>query len=141
MQETTARRALFIEHEIVVSTYDIDFAGHVSNIAYLRWLEDMRLMLFEKYFPLEGFLKQGKSPVLAATNIQYRRPIRLFDKPRAHMWVSKMGNASMTIEAEIYVDGTLTTTAEHVGVFIEMASGKPIRLPADVVARYRAADQ
>lgn len=122
-------RALFIEHDIVVSTYDIDFANHVSNIAYLRWFEDMRLMLFEKYFPLKSFMDEGKTPVIASHHIQYKRPIRLFDKPHAVMWINQMGRAVFSAQAEIYVDGHVTTFVEHVGVFIDLASGKPIRVP------------
>lgn len=122
-------RALFIEHDIVVATYDIDFANHVSNIAYLRWFEDMRSKLFNKYFPLKNFLEVGKTPVIASHHIQYKRPIRLFDKPRGVMWISSMGKAMLTIDAELIVDGQVTTVVQHVGVFIELATGKPIRVP------------
>lgn len=129
MTNTTEQRALLITHDIKVSTYDIDFANHVSNISYLRWLEDMRLKVFDVYFPLRNFMEQGISPVLASTEIAYKRPITLFDQPRGIMWVSAMGAASLTMEAEIFVDSTLTTKVKHVGVFIEMASGKPVRIP------------
>ncbi|SRR5579875_286079 len=125
----TKSKGLFLEHDIVVRTYDIDYAGHVSNIAYLRWLEDMRNMMFEKYFPLQMFMKEGLGPVIASTHIEYKRAINLFDRPRGFMWVSAMGSASLTIEAEITVEGVLATTAKHVGVFINLATGKPVRLP------------
>ena len=121
---------LILEHKIVVRTYDIDSAGHVSNIAYLRWLEDMRLELFEKYFPLRTFVDVGITPVIASTHIEYKRPIKLFDKPEATMWVSGMKSATMQIEAEIRVDLALTTVASHVGVFINLATGRPVRIPA-----------
>src|SRR5262245_30154672 len=100
-------RGLFVEHQIPVRTYDIDYAGHVSNIAYLRWFEDMRTMLFEKYFPLQPFLDDGKTPVIASHFVQYKRPIKLFEKPHAVMWVSEVTPASMIINAEIRVDGDL----------------------------------
>ena len=31
-----------VRHSFRVMTYDIDFAGVVSNITYTRWLEDLR---------------------------------------------------------------------------------------------------
>ena len=141
MTADTRRLGLFIEHDINVGTYDIDFAGHVSNIAYLRWLEDMRLQLFDKYFPLQMFLKEDKTPVLAATNIQYRKPIRLFDRPHGVMWISKMGIASLTISAELYVDKQLTTQVEHVGVFIDLKTHKPIRMPQIIIDAYNKSAQ
>jgi len=48
---TEDKKILLIEKEIKVATYDIDFAGIVSNISYIRWLEDLRLAWLEKYFP------------------------------------------------------------------------------------------
>lgn len=122
-------RGLFLEHDIMVSTYDIDFAGHVSNIVYLRWFEDMRLLFFDKYFPLKDFLDEGKTPVIASHHIQYKKPIKLFDKPHGLMFVTKLGHATMTLRGELRVQDQLTTVVEHVGVFIDLASGKPIRVP------------
>jgi acyl-CoA thioester hydrolase len=135
-----ATKGLFIEHDIRVGTYDIDFAAHVSNISYLRWLEDMRGMLFDKYFPLKNFLAEDKTPVLSSTHIQYRRPIKLFDKPHGVMWISKVGLASLTILAEFYVDGELTTSVEHVGVFIDLKTGKAIRMPKIIVDAFKSAN-
>ncbi len=37
---TTATKHLEIELQLPVKTYDIDFAGIVSNIVYVRWFED-----------------------------------------------------------------------------------------------------
>jgi acyl-CoA thioester hydrolase len=31
--------------DLPIKTYDIDFAGIVSNIVYIRWLEDLRLKI------------------------------------------------------------------------------------------------
>ncbi len=135
----TSARPLLIKHDISVATYDIDFAGHVSNIAYLRWLEDMRLKIFDQHFPLADFMSQGLAPVLVSTNIEYKRPIKLFDKPRGLMWVSHMGNASLTIEAELLVNDQLTTKARHVGVFIDLSSAKPVRLPALCLNKFKEA--
>ena len=101
----------------------------------------MRLKLFEKYFPLKMFMDAGQTPVLAATNIQYKRPVRLFDQPHGVMWLSKMGHASVTFQAELYVDGQITTLAEHVGVFIESDTGKPIRLPQICVDKFKSATE
>jgi acyl-CoA thioester hydrolase len=129
-QRQRGERGLFVEHDIPVRTYDTDYAGHVSNIAYFRWFEDMRSMLFEKYFPLQPFLDEGSTPVIASHFIQYKRPIRLSDRPHAIMWVSELGNASMRMNAIIEVGGQIVTTVEHVGVFIDLKSGRPMRMPA-----------
>ena len=47
-----------------VKTYDVDFAGIVSNIVYVRWLEDLRLELLARTCPLARLVAEGIGPVL-----------------------------------------------------------------------------
>jgi acyl-CoA thioester hydrolase len=124
-----AMKSLYLEHDINVSTYDIDYAGHVSNTVYLCWLEDMRLKMFDLYCPLQDFLSLGVTPVLVSTEIHYKLPIKLFEKPRGKMWLSELSLSTLTIEAEIFLGEKLATTAKHVGVFVNIEKMKPIRVP------------
>lgn len=126
-------KAFLIEQDIRVATYDIDFAGHVSNISYLRWLEDMRRTMFDQYCPFEEFLKKGMTPVLVSTDIKYKKGIRLFDKPKCSMWISEITKTSLTVEAVIAVDDEVRTEVKHVGVFVNYQSLKPVRLPREFV--------
>jgi len=41
------KRTLNIDLPITVKTYDIDFMGIVSNISYVRWMEDLRLQFLD----------------------------------------------------------------------------------------------
>ncbi|MDZ4838278.1 MAG: thioesterase family protein [Candidatus Melainabacteria bacterium] len=136
MPNTTRTRCFEVTKEISIGTYDIDFAGHVSNIVYLRWMEDMRLMIFDKHFPLQGFMEQGLLPVLAATSIEYRKAIRLFDKPVGHMWIQEVRPASVIFGGEVVLDGAVTTTVTHTGVFVSATTMKPVRIPKVIVAKY-----
>ena len=96
-----ASRSLVTEMEFTVRMYDIDYNGHVSNIVYIRWLEDMRMVGFEKIASIEACLEAGHVPVLMNTNIDYIRPIKMFEKTKGLLWVSKFTRATFTIEAEI----------------------------------------
>jgi acyl-CoA thioester hydrolase len=125
---------------IPVRTYDIDFAGIVSNIVYIRWLEDLRLTMLANYLPLDMQMEQGWGPVLMSTNIEYKRPIRLFDKVVGHMWVSQIGNTSYTIDAEFVANGEIATTATQRGVFVDMKSMRPVRIPDHVRQRWLSED-
>jgi len=53
----TTTRPFEIQMPFNIRTYDINFAGIVSNIVYHRWLEDMRLDLIEQHLPLDSILK------------------------------------------------------------------------------------
>lgn len=140
MQSTNLKRCLEIQMPIRVRTYDIDSAGHVSNIAYLRWMEDMRLQIFIEHFSLESLMQKECTPVLANTYIVYKKPIKLFDNPVGYMWISHLGSASLKFEGEILVDGTVTTTVSHTGVFVDSTTMRPVKLPKMLVEKFREAE-
>ncbi len=129
-------KALLTIHNITVGTYDVDFAGHVSNLSYLRWLEDMRLKLFDNFFPLAKFIEKGLVPVIASTKIDYKKTIRLFDKPIGYMWIDSLGAASIKISACILLNSVVTTEASHVAVFIDQNSGKPVKVPQEIISAF-----
>lgn len=130
-------RPLSVDLPISVRTYDIDSAGHVSNIVYIRWLEDLRLELFEKHFSLQAFVQENITLVLASTHIEYKRSICLFDRVTAQMWVDSLTNATIKLKAEFYVDGTLTTEAWHIAVFVDLRTMKPRRVPEIVQTKFK----
>ncbi|MEW5959097.1 MAG: thioesterase family protein [Chloroflexota bacterium] len=130
-----------VELELPVRTYDIDFAGLVSNIVYIRWLEDLRLQILAEYLPLEQQLAQGYGPVLVSTQIEYRHPIRLFDRPVGRMWLDKLGRTSWTAKAEILLDGRAAAVATQVGVFVDYTTLKPVAVPAELRARFEQSQQ
>lgn len=132
-------RALQVDLPISVRTYDIDSAGHVSNIVYIRWLEDLRLELFEKHFSLQSFVKENITLVLSSTNIEYKRSIRLFDPVMAQMWVESLTNATIKLRAEFFVDGKVTTEASHTAVFVDLRTMKPRRVPEIVQKKFSLA--
>jgi len=115
-----------------VKTYDIDFAGVVSNIVYIRWLEDLRLAWFEAYYPLEKVLDVGYDPTLAETRIQYRRAIRLGDRPCGRMWMQKVKRLKGIVAAEISVDGKIAAVSEQTICLVERSRGRPVPFPEDL---------
>ena len=55
----------YYELPLRVQTYDIDFAGIVSNIVFIRWLEDLRLGLMDEAYPLVQALAEDVAPILS----------------------------------------------------------------------------
>jgi len=127
-----------VTHSIIVAGYDIDFAGIVSNIVYIRWLEDMRYKWLSTYMPLKEQVDLGVGPVLYSTFIEYHRPIRLFDEPVGRLWLKSIGKARWEVEAAITVGGKITTTATQTGVFVNLKTLRPVELPERLRADYNA---
>jgi acyl-CoA thioester hydrolase len=138
MQELQVKRRPFeIELALLVQTYDIDFAGIVSNIVYIRWLEDMRLKIMEQYLPLNNVIAKGYCPTLASTQIDYKKALRLFDRPVGKMWLSEASRLRFTMQAEIYRNEELVTEAKQVCFFVDTNTMRPLAIPDEFHAVYR----
>jgi len=130
-------RNLSIRREIKVASYDIDFAGIVSNISYIRWLEDLRLAWLEKYFSLNTQVDSGFIPILLETHIQYHHAIRLFDKVKGVMYVSRLHSHKWRVKAEFIVNEKVMALAEQKGVFVDRVKWRPIRIPEELKKIYK----
>ncbi|MCI0576450.1 MAG: acyl-CoA thioesterase [Chloroflexi bacterium] len=126
----TRLKPLSIELTLTVKTYDVDFAGIVSNIVYIRWLEDLRLQILAEYLPLAGLIAAGVGPVLTRTEIEYRRPLRLGDEAVGRMWVSKLGRLRWEVTAEIVMGEEVAAAAVQTGIFVTLATLRPAPVPA-----------
>ena len=132
-------RPLIVSLPFTVKTYDIDFAGHVSNIVYIRWLEDLRLHFLDTYFPLADQMAESYAPILIRTEIDYKRALRLFDTPiEGQMWLSDAGRLKWCLEAEFTLDTEVAAASVQYGVFIDMSTHRPIPLPEPLRSRYHA---
>jgi acyl-CoA thioester hydrolase len=121
----------FVSLEFPPRTYDIDFAGVVGNIVFIRWLEDLRLTLMAAAYPIEDALKEDVAPVLLSTRIDYERPVTIGDAV-----IGKMERVRWHVAAEFAVGERIHATAEQVGVFVRLSTKKPIPPPERLRAHY-----
>ena len=130
------QKQLEVTLDLSVKTYDIDFAGIVSNIVYLRWLEDLRLAMLATYLPLKQLMARGYCPIIASSQIEYKKALRMFDRPVGKMWMAKLGKLRCTLQAEIQLDNQIVTTATQTGFFINLETMRPIAVPQELKAIY-----
>lgn len=129
-------RPLEVVLQIPVKTYDIDFAGIVSNIVYIRWLEDLRLKFLDQHCQIEQQLAQGYAPILAGTVIEYKRPIKLSDQVIGRLWASSLGRMKWIVEAEILSNNELAAVATQKGAFVNLQNKRPIPIPEELQNKY-----
>jgi acyl-CoA thioester hydrolase len=126
----------FYELPLRVQTYDIDFAGIVSNIVFIRWLEDLRLGLMEEAYPLVQALGEDCAPILISTRVAYRRPVTIFDKLLGRMRVAGLGRVRWRLAAEFVVAGAICAEAEQEGLFMRLSTRRPIAIPEPIRRRH-----
>ena len=97
-------KVLLAEKDIQINAYDIDAMGIVSNIVYVRWFEDLRMVFLNEHYPLADMMAIKISPILMHTEIDYKVPLTIFDQPIGRCWMVKSGQSSWEMEFEIATD-------------------------------------
>jgi acyl-CoA thioester hydrolase len=127
-----------IEFELPIYTYQIDFAGHVSNIVYVQWMEMGRQKLLDAVgLPIDQIAEDGIVPILVSTEIVYKVPLYLGDRVRVEMWLSELRRASARMEHRFYRDGDiLAASGSQKGLFVHRESMRPHRMSSATRAAF-----
>jgi acyl-CoA thioester hydrolase len=112
---------------------DLDAFNHVNNARYLTFIEQARIEWLEGIG--EAWVTDAFGPVLAQTLLNYTRPIEYPADVRVELFVTKLGNSSVTLGHRIVAaDGTLHCDGHAVTVWVDRRTGKSRPLP-DAVRR------
>ena len=119
-----------IEFNKPIYTYEIDASQHVSNIAYIQWMEICRVKLVDEVgLPIHEMNKKGFVPALVRTEIDYKKPLSMGDEVTVVMWLSELGSSSAKMSFEFYnQQNNIVATGEQVGLFISLESQRPHKL-------------
>jgi len=116
-----------VELDFSIKPYNIDAAGHVNNAVYINWLEDLRTKLLEKILPHQILLEKNLHLVVAATNIEYKKPLHLYEKPLGVLKVDKYERGILYLSYLITLNGKIIAKASQKCVLIEKNTQKMVR--------------
>lgn len=117
---------------MTVGDNDIDMLGHASNLAYLRWVQDVALAHSEAVgFGLEGYQRLGGVFVVRRHEIDYLRPALRGDALEMRTWLPSVSAAKCHRATDIVrpADGITVARALTTWGFVEMTTGRPTRIP------------
>jgi acyl-CoA thioester hydrolase len=137
MTSSPQKKRLDVRVPLRVKPYDIDVVGIVSNIVYVRWMEDLRLAMLDAYLPLDKQMDEGYLPAILKVEIDYKRPIQLHDELVGVMWLSNLDRLRYEVTAEFLCNGKVAAVGRQEGCFISLKSKRPVRPPAHLVAMFR----
>jgi acyl-CoA thioester hydrolase len=109
---------------------DIDENGHVNNVVYLRWAQDMGTAHWRSLAPVDA--QATWAWIALRHEVDYRRALMPGETAYARTWVSDTAegakfNRYIRIDA---ADGAMCAQVITTWVLIEQATGKPRRVPA-----------
>jgi len=131
---------MYIEVPIKVKSYDTDYMQIVNNTVYVKWFEDLRTEILDRFFPLEEMLKENNTPILSETYIKYRRPIAITNKPLGKAWVEEVHKSKWVTRFEITEDDIVFCEGRQEGYFFNMEKKRPVRLPDHFVELFEKWD-
>lgn len=112
---------------------DMDAFNHVNNAQYLRYLEEARVQWLASISGIS--LSDRISPVLVASNVNYRQPIEWPNEIAVELFIEKLGNSSLTMGHRMVssLDSTvLYSDGNVVMVWIDRETGKSVPIPQAV---------
>ena len=134
-RQPSLRPGELIRVPLSVRWRDLDAFNHVNNSKYLSYLEEARLR-WMLTMPGMG-LEDDVAPVVAASNLNYKRPIEWPGEVVIELFVERLGNTSVTIGHRIVdaIEGGVTyCDGNVVMVWIDRTSGRAAPLPGAVRA-------
>jgi acyl-CoA thioester hydrolase len=123
---------------VTASAADIDELGHVSNQVYLRWVLDVAIAhsvaMGWDHVRYRAF---GASFVVRRHELDYLAPVVEGETLSAETWVDTWKQASCIRRTEILRDGKPVLRAATTWAFMSLASGRPTRIPDEILALFR----
>lgn len=138
--EETARDAAakaaspMFEVEIVADAGVIDELLHVSNVAYVGWIQEAaKAHSAAVGWDGDAYMKLGAVFVVRRHEIEYEAPVREGERVRAATWIERWSAATSERHTRIVKgDGTVAARAKTLWAMIDFASGRPRRIPREI---------
>jgi acyl-CoA thioester hydrolase len=129
------------ELAIPVEPADIDELGHVNNVAYLRWVQDVAVAHWRAVAAVED--QSNLRWVVVRHEIDYKHPAYLGDGIVARTWVGTASRIRFERHTELLRAGDrrLLATARTLWCPIDAVTGRPASVGPDVRARFSVAEE
>jgi acyl-CoA thioester hydrolase len=115
--------------ELTPAADDIDENGHVNNVVYLRWAQDMAVAHWRSLAPPEA--QATWAWIALRHEIDYRRPLLPGETAQGRTWVAEKPTGAR-YDRFIRIDGPdgqMCAQVHTTWVLIEQTTGRPRRVP------------
>jgi len=124
-------------HRFVVPSSDIDDLGHASNVSWVRWVQDAATEHSRHIgLDLDEYKRLGVLWVVRRHDIEYLAQAFEGDALEAVTWVATLKGATSLRRTLFVREGTALARAATTWVLVSIATGRPTRVPPELLARY-----
>ena len=123
---------MIFSHSFRVSPDDIDEQGHVNNVAYLRWIQDMAVAHWQ--FAASVEMRSLYSWVVVRHEIDYKKPAFKNEEITATTWVGEWTKVTCERFTEIRRGDDLLANGRTVWCMLDNERGRPHRISDELIA-------
>jgi acyl-CoA thioester hydrolase len=126
-------------HRFEVLASDIDDLGHAGNVSWVRFINDAAAAHSRAIgLDLEAYRKLGLLWVVRRHDVLYLGPAYAGEALQTVTWIDSARGASSIRKSQVHrtADGALLLRAETTWVLIVSTTGKPTRIPPELMHRY-----
>lgn len=128
------------ETELQVRPDDIDMYQHVHSSRYMDYVLAARFDQMERCYrmPMAEFQRRGFGWFMAATQMNFKRPLGLGDRFIVRTWIEKFTLIGVKVQFQIEraVDHKLSCDGWFDYVMVSLETTRAVRLPADIREKY-----
>ena len=133
----------FFDLKLTVQPEHIDILGHVNNVVYVAWMQDVATAHIEALgLGLKEYIELKHAMVAVEHQVQYRKAAMLDDEVILRTWFYDI-NALYSFRQYAFYrakDNTLLFTGSTKWACIEIATGRPKRMSPTFIQAYQPID-
>ncbi|WP_035985490.1 acyl-CoA thioesterase [Leptolyngbya sp. KIOST-1] len=132
----------FYHQEFVVPRAVVDDNGHVNNVAYVQWMQDVAIAHATDVGCTAQTQALGATWVARSHQITYLRPAFAGDRLRLITWVATLRKARSTRHYKFLrpSDDTVLATGATEWVFVDAITHRPRTIPLSVSGCFELVD-
>ena len=126
---------------IIIPESAIDENGHVNNVAYMQWMQDIAVEHYESIGGTNPMQLVGATWVVREHRIEYLLPAFAGEEIEIKTWVENIRRVRSLRKYEFMrkADGQVIVRGETDWVFVDVKTGAPRAIPEEVSKVFAAA--
>lgn len=124
------------EHSFIVQPDDIDRQGHVNNVRYVQWIQDVAVAHWQVTASVEQF--ESLTWVVLRHEVDYLRPAFAAEEIIARTWVSDMNGVRCERFTEIRRGEEVLVKAKSIWCALDAQTLRPRRIDAQLKETFGA---
>ncbi|CAN5603698.1 thioesterase family protein [soil metagenome] len=121
-------------HSFTVSPEDIDAQGHVNNVAYVRWIQDVAVAHW--FSVTTEAIREKLSWVVLRHEIDYKKPAFEDQEITVTTWVGEPTRISWERFTEIKRGEDLLCKAKSIWCLIDRETSRPTRITSELIETF-----